>query len=686
MAALNDLQKRSIYHAFVDMDRQIADMEAEISAAEHASPFARVINDLTPTELRVLREYFERIRSAMVGCLAKIEYPINAQTRALRWTLLTRLMFVKLPLEEVGPKQLQGYGSVSDAGREQVLAVQDEIARLLDRATAFIRRGLGRDLAERLGRLGAGDDARTLQTIERVVTEHNLVEFRPQLESLVRRYEHPRYEVAVFGRVSSGKSSLLNHLCGADVLPVGVTPITAVPTRVERGESAECIVTIAESGPRRIDVAQLREFASEERNPGNHRHVTDLLVRLPSPKLRDGVVLVDTPGIGSLARSGAAETWAYLPRCDLGIVLIDAHSAPSHDDVDLIHRLVDAGIPVHVLVSKSDLVGPAERAKLVEYIQAQLRSELGTELPVHAVSVLGDEASLLDTWFDQELTPLLDRSRELAAQSLRLKIADLRDSVIAVLESLRGNSRHSAGARSASVAAELLDSADAAVRTARSSAWYWTDRDGVLVDVAIDEAARAVVGGSPVANPVSAALQSVLADRSQSALRTVRSLQRKLGNALDQIRNTPLETGLDPSAVTDLVISGLPDVDLSQFQSNGEAPRAWWGRLAPSLAERTASRSIRKRFGSMISQQVTQYERQLRLWLGQAIEQLVDAYESQAGIVREQLRRSSGDGASSPTDNEPSIDAALQELRSTTGAAPDRAERNQTPDTATARG
>ena len=63
---------------------------------------------------------------------------------------------------------------------------------------------------------------------------------------------------------------------------------------------------------------------TEQENPGNTKHVTRLLVKIPAPRLSSGIVLVDTPGLGSLATTGAAETLAYLPRCDLGIVLIDA--------------------------------------------------------------------------------------------------------------------------------------------------------------------------------------------------------------------------------------------------------------------------------------------------------------------------------------------------------------------------
>jgi len=56
----------------------------------------------------------------------------------------------------------------------------------------------------------------------------------------------------------------------------------------------------------------------------NAKHVARINVELPSPRLRDGVVFVDTPGLGSLASAGATETIAYLPRCDLGVALLDA--------------------------------------------------------------------------------------------------------------------------------------------------------------------------------------------------------------------------------------------------------------------------------------------------------------------------------------------------------------------------
>ena len=41
-------------------------------------------------------------------------------------------------------------------------------------------------------------------------------------------------------------------------------------------------------------------FIDERQNPGNRRHAAVVDVALPSPILRDGLCLVDTPGLGSV--------------------------------------------------------------------------------------------------------------------------------------------------------------------------------------------------------------------------------------------------------------------------------------------------------------------------------------------------------------------------------------------------
>ena len=100
----------------------------------------------------------------------------------------------------MGPKSLEGYGPLDDAGRAAALRIQDDLTRLLDRVRAYLTQGLGRDLSELLGPPGRGLGGR--RVTRRLGTDHlawRLVEYRPMLDMIVDRLESPTFEVAVFG-------------------------------------------------------------------------------------------------------------------------------------------------------------------------------------------------------------------------------------------------------------------------------------------------------------------------------------------------------------------------------------------------------------------------------------------------------------------------------------------------------
>lgn len=632
MNPFNPSQSRTVAVTFRGVHRRLADIEAMLDRAGLESPFSESVPDLSPTEARVLRDYFARIRSAMLDLLRDCDIPLGVQRTSLRWAVQAHLAMAAVAVAELGPRQLEGYGALSAEGRERALRIGQELDRLVERAHAFLARRHGPALADRLARLGDAGGAGDLRLVERAVTRWGLVEFRPQLDALARRLEAPEFEVAVFGRVSSGKSSLLNHVAGADVLPVGVTPVTAVPTRLTRGDEPKCVVSFAESSPRTVPVGELKQYASEEGNPGNSRHVTDILVRVPSGRLPGGVVLVDTPGVGSLARAGAAETMAYLPRCDLGVVLVDAASTLSADDLVLLHALAAAGTPAQVLVSKADLLTPAEREKTVAYVAAQLRRELGADVPVHAVSTVGADAALLTRWFEGELAPLLARHRELAARSLWRKVATLRESVGAVLKTMARRSAERGGSPGEVVARAraLLEGADRDAQ--RFGEWVrdWTGNPEPLVERILRGAAAR--DGPAGAESLVGRARAVLGERGKQALDLARGLQDALARTLAGLAAAGLVAGVDPGAVTRVALRGLPDLDLGPLAGQVRAP--WWGAI-PGLT----ARALRAQFGDSLRALADEYDHHLRLWLTTVGQQLVEAFESQAEVVREQVRR-----------------------------------------------
>ncbi len=675
-AAFNDSQRRSVLICLLDLHRRMAEMEATVAHSVIPSPFSEFVDDLSPTEGQVVRDYFARIRTTMLACLEEAGIALEVRRTSARWSLQVGMTFLSVALAEMSPERLRGYGPLAAAAESSIVKIRQDLQRLIDRVGAYLRQGLGRDLPARLARLEAAPaSVATLTVIDRLIMRWQLVEFRPVLDAIVRRLETPQFEIAVFGRVSSGKSSLLNHVAGVDVLPVGVTPITAVPTRLVRGAQAAAVISFAEAEPRRVDPGQLRAYASEEGNPGNHKHVTGILVQLPSPRLREGIVLVDTPGIGSLALSGSAETFAYLPRCDLGVVLIDAASTLNQDDLALLRTLYDAGIPAQVLVSKADLLSAADRERTIGYLREQLRRQLRLEVPVYCVSTRGPDETLLTEWLGREIAPMWDRHRDLAELSLRRKIAHLRESVIAVLETLlaRQNGAPANGRPGANIetARHLLDGADTAVRQAKSRLLEWMADEAALSEVVLHDGSQAAAdaaksNGSRQSgeDAVFRVIQDVLSQRGGMALQFVRELQQTLGDTLDGLRRTAPLVSADPAAVRDLTFSGLPAPDLSPLRAKCLAPVAWWAAPFRPIATRAARRLLERHLAPSLREYVRLYDHQLHAWLKGSVAQLVELYEGQAEVFREQARRLAGSGDGSGSDDRvQELHADLRELR-----------------------
>ncbi len=668
--SLNESQKRAVLFGLLDLHRRMADLEALLAHGPDPSPFSQYVNDLSPTEAKVVRDYFGRLRSRMLICLEEAGIPLEVRRTSLRWGLQCGMSFLSIAVAEISPSRLRGYGPMNDAGAEAVVKIQQELDRLIDRAAAYLRQGLGRDLPRRLARLEtAPADAADLTLLERVVTRWGLVEFRPALDQIVQRLEAPRFEIVVFGRVSSGKSSLLNHVAGLDVLPVGVTPITAVPTRLVRGDRPAALISFAEGRPRTVAVEELREYASEEGNPGNHKHVTGVLVQLPSPRLREGIVLVDTPGVGSLARSGGEETFAYLPQCDLGVVLIDAASTLTPDDLDLLRLLYEAAVPAQVVLSKADLLTPADRERTSGYVREQLRRELGLDLAVHPVSTVGADEALLTHWFEEEIEPLMGRHRALAEASLRRKIAQLRESVAAALQSHLEKGAGPDGRPRIDEAAvrRLLDEADRAVREAEGRVREWTADANALVEVIVRDAAEAVVSSADgrdgsAEGPVLSVVRRVSAERDRMAHGMLTELQQTLMRTLEGLRQAAPTAAAEVATVRDLTFRELPPSDFSSLRPR--ASRPWWASPIPRLAVWAVRSDLRGRLGPALHEQVVAHDRQLQAWLRARLGQLVEAYEAQAEIFREQARRLTGNGGEdgSPTD-EAALRADLEALR-----------------------
>jgi GTP-binding protein EngB required for normal cell division len=175
--------------------------------------------------------------------------------------------------------------------------------------------------------------------------------------------------VAVVGDFKRGKSSLINALLGAPVLPVGVVPLTAHPTLVRYGPEPIVLVTQA-SGTERVALDRLAEFVTEQANPGNRLKLMEVWVEFPSPLLGEGIVVVDTPGTGSFYEHNTDAARSFLPRIDVGVVVLTTESPLSLSEARWMRDVAGRATRIAVCINKVDTISAHEQSEVLAFVQA----------------------------------------------------------------------------------------------------------------------------------------------------------------------------------------------------------------------------------------------------------------------------------------------------------------------------
>ena len=646
MSGLNESQQRRLRVTCQYIDRLLGEIETILNASASGAAFPQYVPDIGPAGRRTIEDYISRMRAQLrrvlegqgIGAPA----PHVPAARAVR----ANLTAIDIAAEELKPSYMAGFGEMSAEIAVELNGIAGELRGLVARLDRYVAQGAAPDLRARLEQLEhSGTGAGLLARIEDVVTRRGLVEFRPPIVNLLDRMTDNALEVAVFGRVSSGKSSLLNALLGTDVLPVGVTPVTSVLTRLSHGNPAQVTVYFAERPAQECAIERLREFVTEQENPGNRKNVARVCVSVPSARLDAGVVFVDTPGLGSLATSGAAETLAYLPQCDFGMVLIDAASPLTPDDIHTIQLLAEAAIPQCVLLSKCDLLSPADLASVCAYAQEQLARAGHAEIRVVPVSVLGAHRTSLDAWFEGTILPLFAKSREMREASMRRKAGLLRESVVAALH---------AQLRPAQGASTQVQAVEARLRAATgriAGLQPWCERECRRILTEREAAFRAAA-----TRVFEAARQDLSAGLARDALlefvreRTVSLHERLLGFAREiaaELQSAALSLGMadaPAAAEFEAPLRESPVFEFTQFEFRaGRSSLAGLG--GRSLVERRIAGRLERAVGERWTSALVCYSSLLNHWCAGVIKQWNARFESYAEGYRAQAQRAAGGAA-----------------------------------------
>lgn len=198
------------------------------------------------------------------------------------------------------------------------------------------------------------------------------------VKAMLDKLEHGHLHLAAFGRVSTGKSSLLNALIGEDRFAVSPLHGATKHSSMQQWDEVEA----------------------------------------------GGVYLIDTPGLdeaGGEDREALAKEVAG--RSDLVIFVVD--SDMTETELESLKTLLGRGRPVIVVLNKSDLFTADEQAQLLNSLRARAR---GIVDPDHILSVAAQPRPQLVVEVDADGNEsTIERSREPDVETLRLRLWDILD-------------------------------------------------------------------------------------------------------------------------------------------------------------------------------------------------------------------------------------------------------------------
>ncbi len=188
----------------------------------------------------------------------------------------------------------------------------------------------------------------------------------------IPKLENERFHLVVLGEFNHGKTTFVNALLGADVLPTGITPTTAAINHVVWAESPRALAVTKDGQEIDLVPDALGDWVTV--SGSRWEDVTYVELGYPTDLLEGNVTLVDTPGVNDLNEQRADITYGYVPRADAVVFLLDAGQALKDSEREFLSSHVLAGTKDRLIfiLGKMDLLSTAERDAVLEYVRKGL--------------------------------------------------------------------------------------------------------------------------------------------------------------------------------------------------------------------------------------------------------------------------------------------------------------------------
>lgn len=231
------------------------------------------------------------------------------------------------------------------------------------------------------------------QKKNQIITNYNKIlelientELKERVEASRDRLFKDEMSLLVVGEFSRGKSTFINALLSAPVLPSKVNPTTASINIIKPSENRKLIL-YSKEGVKTYDIPEknprifLNEYVTSDNE--NVNNISKVVIEWPSLLKGLKCQIVDTPGVNDLDELREQITYNYLSKADACIVMLDAQQPFTKSEEQFvknkilnndIHRLI-------FVINRIDDIASTTDDESIERIKKYVADKLKEKIP-----------------------------------------------------------------------------------------------------------------------------------------------------------------------------------------------------------------------------------------------------------------------------------------------------------------
>ncbi|MBU4439741.1 MAG: dynamin family protein [Firmicutes bacterium] len=248
-------------------------------------------------------------------------------------------------------------------------------------------------------------------------------EYIKKIENLQTKLKNKELTISVIGQFKRGKTSFINAILKDDILPVGIIPVTSVVTKIQYG-SGYATVLFKDGHEEMVSLDSLGAFISEQENPVNKKGVSFVNLYLHYEFLKDGLIIVDTPGVGSMHQHNTDEAYSFMKDSDAIIFMLSVDSPINEIEREFLCSAKNHASKLYFIVNKIDTVSPSDLDAYMGYCHDILCEIMNLDT-LHLAPISAKKNIGIDTLFSGILNDIKISVDDILIDSVHIKLREI---------------------------------------------------------------------------------------------------------------------------------------------------------------------------------------------------------------------------------------------------------------------